>query len=31
VQRAGGVPNIPETRAYVAAVMGRLQAQAVSR
>jgi soluble lytic murein transglycosylase-like protein len=31
VQRAGGIPNIPETRAYVAAVMGRLQAQAVSR
>jgi soluble lytic murein transglycosylase-like protein len=31
VTRAGGVPNIPETRAYVAAILGRLQAQAVSR
>lgn len=27
VIRAGGVPNIPETRAYVAAVLGRLGAQ----
>ena len=31
VMRAGGVPSIPETRAYVAAIFGRLQAQAVPR
>ena len=31
VMRAGGVPNIPETRAYVAAVLGRLQAQTTAR
>lgn len=31
VIRAGGVPNIPETRAYVAAVLGRLQAQTTAR
>ena len=31
VIRAGGVPNIPETRAYVAAVLGRLQAQTNAR
>lgn len=28
VARAGGIPNIRETRAYVAAIMGRLSAQA---
>ena len=28
VLRVGGVPNIPETRAYVAAVLGRLQVHA---
>lgn len=31
VMRAGGVPNIPETRAYVAAVLGRLHAQSGRR
>jgi soluble lytic murein transglycosylase-like protein len=31
VMRAGGVPNIPETRAYVAAVLGRLNAQSRPR
>jgi soluble lytic murein transglycosylase-like protein len=31
VMRAGGVPNIPETRAYVAAVLGRLNAQSGPR
>jgi soluble lytic murein transglycosylase-like protein len=29
VRKAGGVPNIAETKAYVAGVLARLQAQAV--